>query len=333
MKNIRYRALAGICMLSVLLPFFRAFPADADAETSTLSLYCLREDEIVDGMHWQIFRVGHREADDYVFEGDFSEYRPTLGDESLPLSEWDADMVAAAAETMRVYALVDRIANIGDGYTDEQGCLKFSGLEDGLYLVVGDRLTKGIKTYVPGAIFFEVDNEAENELDAFPKIIYLTMSDAEVDYSVAKIWKNRDDQPPDTEVYITCEIYCDGELQDTVRLDKTNNWTYTWSDKNGREWLVKEKEIPENYTVSYWHERYRYYIVNTLTEPSEEETTAAESTTTSTAVTSTTASVTSQTEPGLPQTGQLWWPVPILSGSGLLLLAVGARLRRKEERT
>lgn len=32
----------------------------------------------------------------------------------------------------------------------------------------------------------------------------------------------------------------------------------------------------------------------------------------------------------LPQTGQLWWPVPVLAGGGLLMIAVGVRLNKKK---
>lgn len=35
-------------------------------------------------------------------------------------------------------------------------------------------------------------------------------------------------------------------------------------------------------------------------------------------------------EPWLPQTGQLWWPVPILAGVGLVLIAVGIRIIAKK---
>ena len=32
----------------------------------------------------------------------------------------------------------------------------------------------------------------------------------------------------------------------------------------------------------------------------------------------------------LPQTGQLWWPVPVLCGIGLALLVGGIALKRKK---
>lgn len=33
----------------------------------------------------------------------------------------------------------------------------------------------------------------------------------------------------------------------------------------------------------------------------------------------------------LPQTGMLWWPVPVLAGIGLLLLTVGMARRKRED--
>lgn len=35
-------------------------------------------------------------------------------------------------------------------------------------------------------------------------------------------------------------------------------------------------------------------------------------------------------DPGLPQTGQIWWPVPIMLGIGILLFGAGIFLRRKD---
>ncbi|MCR4644606.1 MAG: LPXTG cell wall anchor domain-containing protein [Oscillospiraceae bacterium] len=44
----------------------------------------------------------------------------------------------------------------------------------------------------------------------------------------------------------------------------------------------------------------------------------------------TTTDVTSKGD-DLPQTGQLWWPVPILAGGGLLLFGAGLYLRKKKD--
>jgi len=39
---------------------------------------------------------------------------------------------------------------------------------------------------------------------------------------------------------------------------------------------------------------------------------------------------TTPTPPSLPQTGQLWWPVPVLAAAGLFCLVLGL-LRRRED--
>ena len=47
---------------------------------------------------------------------------------------------------------------------------------------------------------------------------------------------------------------------------------------------------------------------------------------------STTEPPTKPEKPHIPQTGQLWWPVPVLIAAGLLFTALGFGLRRKTER-
>lgn len=408
MKAIGFRCLAAICMLFFAVSLCLPLQAGAADRTGTLALWCVKDDEIVEGMHWQIYRVGHREKNDYVFEDAFSGYRPTLGDESKPMLEWNADTIASAAETLRVYAILDQIPVRGQGVTNAKGNLNFSGLEDGLYLVIGDILKQGTKTYVPSAIFFEMNGQEEAYLNSFPKIILETLDKQTSDYSVRKVWMNDKNQPPDENAFIICELYRDGFKKESVRLDASNDWTYEWSDESGHQWLVKEKEIPKDYTVVYKGNHTQYLIVNTYERPRDDSsviddnTTPAATTTTddqvvdrqttvstatqitgtqTTAVTgrnttdrrppATTVRNTSNNPPAqtnppqtyttvvspppgtpsggnppanppanppgdvprLPQTGQLWWPLPFLCGGGLALILIGTRIRRKDNRS
>lgn len=326
MKATGYRFLTGICVLLCVIAVCFTVPASAADGTGTLSLWCVREQDVLAGMHWRIYRVGHRTANDYVFEGTYAGYRLTLGNRSQPMLKWDAETVAAAAETLRIYTVLDHIPYLSEGDTDAQGNLCFSGLEDGLYLVTGDKLEKGIKTYIPSAIFFEMDHTKDNVLNAMPKIIYLTLDNDEEKYSVRKIWENAGNQTPDLNVYITCELYRDGELQQTVRLDSSNDWNYEWNDQPGHIWMVREQEIPPDYTVMYRNQDTQFLIVNTYDGTGWNTTTVPGTTTT----THTGSTVTTAETPKLPQTGQLWWPVPFLSIGGLTLIAVGVRLRRKD---
>lgn len=52
--------------------------------------------------------MGHRVADDYVFEGEFAGYRATLGDRTKPMLEWDAETVADAGDTLKKRSIVDK---------------------------------------------------------------------------------------------------------------------------------------------------------------------------------------------------------------------------------
>ena len=335
MNQIGKRFLVGIWMLIVAISCCIAVPVSAAEDTGTLSIWCIKDDVILEGMHWRIFRVGHREKNDYVFDGSFAGYRPTLGDQTKSMLEWNAKTVAAAAETLRIYALLDKIPFLNEGYINAKGNLNFDGLTDGLYIVIGDQLVRDKTTYIPGAIFFEVQSQKENYLNAFPKITYDTLDSRDTRYSVKKVWANNEDQPLDENVFITCELYRDGELHDTVRLDRSNDWMYKWSDRSDHQWLVKEKEIPDNYTVSYQDNHYQYVIVNTYegTTTQVTTTTSAQTTATTTVTTVTTtrpATVTTDV-PKLVQTGQLWWPVPMLCCGGMLMIGAGVRLRKKEE--
>lgn len=96
------------------------------------------------------------------------------------------------------------------------------------------------------------------------------------------------------------------QIYDTVSLSADNNWRYEWTDLDGSyEWTVVEKET-EGYTVEVSRESDTYVITNTYDEPTP---TVQEKTT-------------------LPQTGQLWWPVPVLTAAGLILIVIGLVRRR-----
>ena len=45
----------------------------------------------------------------------------------------------------------------------------------------------------------------------------------------------------------------------------------------------------------------------------------------------TTTTTTTPNKPKLPQTGALWWPVPVTGGSGALLMCAGLVGRRKSK--
>lgn len=347
---------ALICAFGIALWMLAGVMLTAFAETGkgSLTLVCVKDDTILTGLHWDLYRVGSRSGNEFVLENEFSEYQ-------VKLDDFSASAMNTAAKTLENYAVLDGISPRASGETDSKGVLKFNQLEEGLYLVSGLILTIGDTTYIPSTLLFEINHQEDSvELNAYPKIIYRTLSSEVINYTVKKLWQNSENQIIDEETGITVEIYRDRSLYKTVVLNGKNNWSYSWGGAANFEWRVKEKEVPADCTVIYDSNETQFAIVNTFNKTITPEQTTPVVTGTTTSVTSlseTTISTpigggsitntntnitsssslstnaqtsvtvsTSITTDKLPQTGQLWWPVPILCLSGITMIALGIRI-------
>ena len=120
---------------------------------------------------------------------------------------------------------------------------------------------------------------------------------------VEKIWSDKgyeSKRPTEVEV----QLLRDGQVYDTIILNTSNNWRYCWTDlEEAHDWTVKEKSKPAGYTSVITQNGGKFTITNTYTP-------------------------TPPDVPKLPQTGQLWWPVPVLASLGLLFYLVGFLRRR-----
>ena len=98
-------------------------------------------------------------------------------------------------------------------------------------------------------------------------------------------------------------LYNGDVAYDTVRLGAWNNWSHSWNDPNAYgNWQVVETNIPKGYVPSYSVSGNHVTITNTRS---------------------------------LIQTGQLNWPIGVLGGAGLALVALGVVLlvmRKKKNR-
>lgn len=321
MKFYRYlKALLCTVGAAIWLLTGVLFTASADTVKGSLTLVCKTEEMTLTGLHWDLYHVGSRIGPDFVLEGEFSDY-------PVDLTDFSAEGMSAAAETLENYAVVDGIAPLASGETDADGLMKFENLSPGLYLLSGDDLVIGTTTYIPSTLLLEIDSSGQSvNLDAYPKIIYRIDASEVKQYTVKKIWLTEDGQQAEAIEPITVEIYCNNEIYETVTLSDENDWTYTWEGESTDEWRVKEINIPANCNVVYDSNETQFAIVNTINS-------SIVTTATTTITTTTTATVTTTTKPDdekIPQTGQLWWPVPLLGLMGIVCSAVGFRVRSVE---
>ena len=120
-----------------------------------------------------------------------------------------------------------------------------------------------------------------------------------LDVVVRKVWSSDDDMKdrPDS---VTVTLYNGDVPYETVRLGAWNNWTYTWKDLSAYgNWQVIESNIPKGYVPSYSVSGNVVTITNTRS---------------------------------LIQTGQLNWPIWVLGGAGLVLVALGGAMLVKKKK-
>lgn len=203
---------------------------------------------------------------------------------------------------------------LATGQTNSQGNLRFQGLADGTYLLTGTPFQMQEELCEPEMILVtlpakDVNGNPANIVILRPKF-EIRDAQKEMQYKVIVLWeevpgdKNKV-HPESAEVF----LYRNGSVAQSMVLGTTENWQYTWTETDPSAIWAALETVPKGYTVRYERQGNTLIIINTPIVKNHQNT----------------------TEDKLPQTGQLWWPVPILAMSGFVLLLVGW-LRRKESR-
>ena len=250
---------------------------------------------------FRIYRVASvSESREYTFTQDFSEYGVSINQPGSP--DW-----RAVAETLSGYAARDRRQAVQSGKTDEKGTLVFSGLEPGMYLVVGEKCEQDDRLFESEPMLISLPNlNAEDQWEytvtAAPKYEAEPIRHP-VNLRVIKIWKDGDSK--DRPTRIAAQLLRDDTVWDSVELSAENNWQYTFENLDERyTWKIVEKTVPQGYTVTAQTDNGTVVLTNTKKDSP------------------------TPSAPQLPQTGVLWWPVGILAGAGMLFLLIGW-IRRK----
>ncbi len=169
---------------------------------------------------------------------------------------------------------------------------------------------------------------------------------------------------------ISVKIFCDGELFDTVELSNENNWQYKWKYDKGHTFTLEEQVSADDYKVSISQNETSYIIVNTrntdkvrqdnppvdvtkkpkipagnvsfftvggethdVTPPAGETPPVVESGSVLGAVRQLIGELPSVLGARrLPQTGQLWWPIPVLAILGVVLVLHGIRSEKRRKK-
>lgn len=348
-KCLRFLLSMAVLILAFQRSAFAEELIDPEKD-ATLTIIYKDQEKPIEGALFQMYQVGDvSENGEFTLTGAFAAYPVVI--EDLDSAGWKT-----LAETLYGYAKRDQLLPVDEAETDAYGALKFPDQQEhltaGLYLIVGKKHIQNGKIYTaePFMAWLPDKNAVFDawsyDVTAIPKHEN-TPEDAKpevVKRKVLKVWKDTDSsykRPKE----IVVDLLKDGTVYDTIALTEQNQWRYTWENLSGEhDWLVVEREV-NGYTVSVEKEGITFVVTNTRKptkndEPDDDDDggggdspkepvkpdgpgdsgTPSESLTTLEEVLPPLAD--------LPQTGQLWWPVPLLAAAGLMCIIAGCLIKR-----
>lgn len=265
-----------------LLCCFLPMTLFADSDFMNLVVNCP-----VSNMQVSLYRVAD---ENYNLVDSFSHYSIDLKQD-----------VQGAANALENRILMDGIEADASVTSDGLSTASFTGLETGIYLVVGKEVESNGVFYMPQVSLISLSGDLSVDLK------YET-SDKPSRIHVLKVWKkdNKKSRPKSIEV---CLLRSDGIVVDKVVLNSDNQWSTTWDHLSTLyTYRVMETSVPSGYKESCTREKDTIVLTNTGSDKYRVE----------------------KKDEVLPNSGQLWWPVPVLLFVGLVLFGLGRHFKNEE---
>lgn len=219
-------------------------------------------------------------------------------------SQYSIDLkqdVQGAANALENRILMDGIEADACVTSDSLSTASFYGLTTGIYLVVGKEVFQDGVFYMPQVSLVSLSGDLSVDLK------YET-SEKPNRIHVLKVWKrdSKKSRPKSIEV---CLLRSDGIVVDRVVLNSDNQWSTTWDNLSTLyTYRVMETSVPSGYKESCTREKDTIILTNTGNYTNKVE----------------------KKDEELPNSGQLWWPVPVLLFVGLVLFGLGRHLKNEE---
>ena len=317
MKN---KLIALLCVTAILFSLV-ALPTLADTGTNTLGVVCRSGESGLFGVTFDLYPVAAADLNGKWKLTDLFDDYP------VDIEGYSAKTADELAQTLRGYVLLDGIQADRSVRSTANGSCSFDGLTDGLSLLLGRKFSEVNATYTIQPILVCLPYTDGNASEKQREIVCQPKTYASVNYrltpeacpreetasvKVLKLWENEDDSHSKRPASVTAILLRDGKPFDRVLLNADNGWSHIFSnlpcyDEEGvpYAWTVVETPV-DSYRVSTVATDDGFTVTNTCVTGGERE------------------------EPKLPQTGQLWWPVPILAGIGIICIAVGVIVTRRK---
>ena len=177
--------------------------------------------------------------------------------------------------------------------TDAHGNATFTNLPLGLYFI---KQTSAVAGYALCTSFLvTVPNKSADgyvyDVNASPKTDIAKLTDI----TIKKVWNT--DASAKAADSVTVQLLKDGVVIATAVLNEQNSWQVVYSDMPESDaYSIVEVNVPKGFTATYSQSGYEFTVTNSAS---------------------------------LIRTGQLTWPIPVLSMAGVCLVAIGIIVLRK----
>lgn len=284
-----------LCLLAVLSAFTLPVRA-AGGETVTMTYYIAGEGGAqlaMTGVEFTIYRVGEIEENGTITPlAAFRDYVPESASSSAQVWSDAADKLEADLTANKLTAAKPAAT----AQTNRSGAARFENLEQGLYFLRSTKVQIGGYMYTTLPVFFSTSSQTI--------AVKYSRQLLHEDLKIVKVWKDSC-HPSRRPKSITIRLMRDGVKYSEITLPQKGKWEYTWKDLETRyQWTVEEDPITGYKKPEIRYENGLITVTNACNRPA------------------------SHTNTTLVQTGQLWWPVPVLLVAGLLLVIVGLIRRR-----
>jgi len=328
---------------------------DTSKQGSLTVTYKFGEEKMFDGVNSRIYKIASAtEGGSFTLDPGYIDKSSikdlsSITDEATAQNEWKQIL-----EDVKDYAISEHTPD--QTAVSAAGQVRFNNLGLGIYLVCADNYYETENTYVFTPFLISVPQLDENDRWVYDANAGSKCEkfDRMVNLELHKRWDDSEytDKRPES---IEVKIIKNNELYQTVNLSDSNNWTYVWNEKPGSTWTFEEQLASDSrYTASISETKTYtqdvaseiYTITNKYNPPTEttsddegdddsNEDNGGNGDGGDAAYPDVLGAVRKLSElPAvlgarrLPQTGQLWWPLPILIIAGIALIVKGIRKNR-----
>ncbi|MGN0362364.1 MAG: Cna B-type domain-containing protein [Bilifractor sp.] len=303
--------LAFLCCILLVFSGMPVAAENTDSDSIRLTSDC-------EGASFTLYQVAERQSDGtFVLTKDFSA-------SGTDVNDLTTDGLQTLGTTLSAYIAEKKPAEISTQKI-QSGTCQWTGLQDGLYLAVGSPVRqKGKLTEFSPVVSYLPYTEDGNQV----RDLHVEVKSAEVPWTtqfrVDKVWQdgNYSKRPDHVQVSLIQQDDSVSRVYDTQTLSKDNGWRYIWKNlPDGYAYRAVETDVPSGYTQKVFLKTSRNgtgRAAITNSRPYESKKTGTD---------------TNQTTSGkLPQTGQLWWPVPVLILGGLICLLAALWKKNRAEK-